>query len=271
MELRTAFHRLLCSTALVVGLVSPSGAAPAGFTCEVSLGIAEPFISIGRLDFDLFYSAAEITMSGSGAQVACRGLANEVGGGAVPATFSDDDLGTVSGTLISTTGFPGFTPLALCALTAAFVAETDDFSALLVQALEPGGAPVAPQPAIQVTGVDCVAGTTTTLDTPTTTSTTTSTTTTLAPPMTTSTSTTTLFVGTTTTTTLEPVSSCGDPDGSGTFTATDSLFVLRTAVGLTTCALQICDVDSSGGVTATDALRLLRAAVGLGDTLECPA
>jgi hypothetical protein len=264
MELRTTFHQLLCSLALVFGLVSPSAATPAGFTCEVSLGIAEPFISIGRLDFDLFYSAAEITMSGSGAQVACRGLANEVGGGVVPATFDDDDLGTVSGTLISTTGFPGFTPLALCALTAAFVAETDDFTAVLMQALEPGGAPVNPQPAIQVTGVDCVAGTTTTLDT----TTTTSTTTTLAPPTTTST---TLFVGTTTTTTLAPISSCGDPDGSGTFTASDSLFVLRTSVRLASCAPQICDVDSSGSISATDALRLLRAAVGLGDSLECPA
>jgi hypothetical protein len=185
---------------IAVLVLAPMAAAPAaraqGFTCTVSLGILEPFLSIGRLDFNLTYAPAEIVMVGSGAEVACSALASEIDGGAVPASFDDDDHGTVSGSLVSEAGFPGFTPLALCTLTASFEVEDSDFSAVATRVDMPDGEAIVPQPEILITGVDCASGTTTTtLAAPTTTTTTT---TTLAAPTTTTTTTTTLAAPTTT-------------------------------------------------------------------------
>lgn len=249
-------QRFLLAAALISSPATSAYGAGSGFSCSVSLGITEPFLSIGRLELSLLYAPGAVTIVGSGGQVACSGLVMEVGGGKVAAAFDDDDQGTVFAAFVSEAGFPGFTPLALCHLTAGSVVDADDFSIVLIRSLTPGGAPTDPQPAVQVAGVDCTAGTTTTLDTVTTTSTTTSSTT----------------LGVTTTTTLPPTATCGDPNGSGGLpTASDSLFVLNASVGLVLCAPQICDVDSSGIIAATDALRVLRAAVGLGGILECPA
>ncbi len=241
--------------------------------------MTEPLLGLIRLDFDLFYPSGTANVVGSGSDAACRGLAIDVNDQPVATQFIDDDDGTLSASLVSLNSFAGFTPLALCTVFTSVPLVMSDFSAGAVLANIPGGAPAEMLPPIQITGVDCSMGTTTTLSTSTTsmttlttTTTSTTTTTTLSMPTTTLVMPTTTVIGSTTTTTTlgGSLPTCGDPDASGSTTATDALFILKGSVGLLACAAEFCDVDSSGSVTASDALRVLGVAVGLPHELSCP-